>query len=189
MYVGELEHLAESDIKAEKKETRRLYRIPLLLFLAMFSPFLIGYQYLEWFHDSSSHMTWFLAIGIGSVENSDWTGNIWFLRTVFSSGGMDPFAAIAFFAIFLIPRLFFAISVIFHDFGRLGKAYATALAIPPIIVIGWILLQMMTASIILGTPPGRLISILAPDIDSRLFVPTPFLLLVGFMMIKSKKEI
>lgn len=186
--MGELKQLVESDIKAEEEETRRVYRILLILLLAIFGPFLIGYQYLEWFHDSSSHMTWFLATGIGSVENSDWTGNIWFLRTVFSSGGMDPFAAIAFFAIFLIPRLLFAIGVIFHDFGRIGKAYATALALPTIVVIGWISLQMMTASIILGTPPGVLISILAPDIDSRLFVPTPFLLLVGFMMIKSTKE-
>jgi hypothetical protein len=169
------------------KEPKRAYHIIPLFLLAFFGPFLIGYQYLEWFHDSSSHMTWFIATGIGSIENSDWTGNTWFLRTVLSAGPMPPIAALAFLAIFLIPRLLFAVVVLMYEFDRIGKASVFAAAVPAIAVTIWITLQMMTASIILGTPPGVLISIVAPDIDSRLFLPTPFLLVLGFIITRSKK--
>lgn len=149
---------------------------------------MVGYQYVEWFHSSSSHMTWEIATGIGFIENSDWTGNIWFLRTAFSSGEVDLTGALIFLTILLFPRLLFAAVVVLHDFGRLGESYVAISAIPIIIVTVWFALYSTTSSIIMGLPPGVLISIAAPDIDSRLFIPTPFLLVLGFFIIRSKRK-
>ncbi|MFW9800504.1 MAG: hypothetical protein ACFFD9_08710 [Candidatus Thorarchaeota archaeon] len=179
--------MVESDVRAPDDQKKRVHWPLLLILSALFAPFVFGYQYLEWFHSSSSHMTWFIAIGFGSIENSDWTGGTWFLRTIFSSGGLDPFAALAFYAILLFPRLLFAATTSMHCIDRLSKAYVVASAIPVVAVTAWLGLQLMTASIILGSPPGVLISIAAPDVDSRLFLPTPILLLLGYIIIRSKE--
>jgi hypothetical protein len=183
-----LKELVKSDFKAVDGETKRACRILLLFLFALFGPFLIGYQYLEWFHSSSSHMTWLIATGIGVIENSDWTGNAWFLRTVFLSGEMDPIGALVFLAIFLLPRLLFAAAVTLHELGRLGKTYVGMSAIPVIVVTIWLILNLTTLSLILGVPPGILISIAAPDVDSRFFLPTPILLVLGFFIIRSKRK-
>ncbi|MFW9851197.1 MAG: hypothetical protein ACFFF4_18875 [Candidatus Thorarchaeota archaeon] len=170
--------MVESDVKAVDDQRPRIFRTLLLFLFALIGPILVGYQYLEWSPSSDSHMTWFIATGIGSIENSDWIGSSWVLRTFFSSRSMDPVAVLAFFLIFLFPRLLFATATIMHESGRLGKPYVVAAMVPVIAVAAWTILQLMTASIILGQPPGVFISIAAPNIDSRFFLPTPIMLIM-----------
>ncbi|MHA2058972.1 MAG: hypothetical protein ACW979_15240 [Candidatus Thorarchaeota archaeon] len=179
--------MVETDVKTVDDRRQRVYRTLLLFLLALFGPFVVGYQYLKW-SLSSAHMTWFIATGIGSIENSDWTGNTWFLRTIFSPGEMDLAAVFAFFAILLLPRLIFAATASMYDAGRIGKAYVVVSMIPVIAVTAWLVLQLMTTSIHLGLPPGVLVSIAAPDVDSRIFLPTPFLLMFGFLIIRSTRR-
>jgi hypothetical protein len=167
-------------------QRQRVYRSILLFLFALFGPFLVGYQYLEWFHGPSSHITWFAGIGIGSIENSNWTEGVWVLKTIFSMAVPGPFAVLGSLAILLSPRLIFASVASMYDAGRLGPNYVVAAALPVIAVTAYMLLGLMTANIILGTPPGVLISITAPDIDSRLFLPTPILLVLGFIIFWSK---
>jgi hypothetical protein len=131
-------------------------------------------------------MTWFAGIGIGSIENSDWTEGVWILKTIFSMAVPGPFAVLGPLAILLFPRLLFASVASMYDAGRVGSNYVAAAALPVIAVTAYMVLGLMTANIILGTPPGVLISIAAPDIDSRLFLPTPILLVLGIIIVRSR---
>jgi len=133
-------------------------------------------------------MTWFIVTGMGPIVNSDWTGNTWVLTlsTLFSSVEMDPFLVLIFLAIFLFPRLLFAAAASLYDAGRFGKDYVYASAFPVIVVTAWLALQLMTASNMLGPAPGVIVIIGAPVVDSRLILPTPPLLGLGYFIIRSR---
>ncbi len=144
----------------------------------MFAPFMVGFQYLEWwFPSSSSHMTWVIGTGIGLIENSDWIEGLWIMKPIVSSIGI---------AILLLPRLLFAAATFMYNAGKLGKNYVFVSALPVVFVTAGIYMMLMTANIILGIPPGVLISIAAPNIDSRLFLPTPILIILGLIVVRSK---
>ena len=145
---------------------------------------MVGFQYLEWFPSSSTHMTWVVGIGVGSIENSDWTEGVWILRLIFSGGGIDLVGL----TILLLPRLIFAATASMYDAGKIRRLYVSMAAIPVVFVTSVICLMGMTATIILGIAPGVLISIAAPDIDSRLFLPTPILIILGLIIIRSKNK-
>ena len=178
--------MVDSDVSIVNEPRQSVYRTILLFSFALFGPFMFGFQYIEWTHSSSSHMTWFMGMGIGSFENSDWTDGVWILKSVFSSMGIDPFAVLGSVTILFLPRLLFAAAVSMYVADRLGRNYVVASALPVIAVIAFLFLQLMTANFILGTPPGVLISIVEPDIDSRFFLPIPILLVLGFINVKLK---
>lgn len=47
-------------------------------------------------------------------------------------------------------------------------------------------LHAMIVNVIYGIPHGVLISIVKPDLDLRLFIPTPILLIVGLYLARNK---
>jgi len=68
---------------------------------------------------------------------------------------------------------------------KLEKVDKTSFRVAGLIVLGISILEcvmMMTINVIYGIPPGLYISIVRPDIDTRLFVPIPILLIVGFYL-------
>jgi hypothetical protein len=163
------------------KRKLSVYRGLVLFVAALFAPFMVGFQYLEWraFPSSSTHMTWVIATGIGIIENSDWTEGVWILKPVISLVGL---------AILLLPRVFFAAVASMHDAGKLGRYAVFVSAFPIVFVSGFVCLSMMTANIILGIPPGVLVSVAAPTIDFRLFTPTPILIVLGLFIVRSKNK-
>ena len=122
-------------------------------------------------------MTWVIDIVNGLIENSDWIEGAWILRPIVSSEGI---------AILLLPRLLFAAATFMYNAGKLGKNYVFVSTLPVVFVTAGIYMMLMTANIILGIPPGVLISIAAPNIDSRFFLPTPILIVLGLIVIRSK---
>ncbi len=131
-------------------------------------------------------MTWFIGTTFGSIENSDWMEGAWILRLVFSSVGTVPISVLGSLAIVLLPRLLFAAAASMYDVGRLGRYYVFVSALPVVFVTTVMYLMLMTANIILGIAPGVFFSIIAPDIDSRFFLPTPILIVLGLIAVRSK---
>jgi hypothetical protein len=153
--------------------------VPLML-VALLGPYVIGFQYLEWLHSSSSHLTWLIDFPLASVEYSDWIEEGWIIRTV--QFQHVPPIPVAMWALLIVIRVSFATAVLLFHLGRLQKDYVvlSGVFVAGISVVQCI--QLMMANVILGIPPGILINIVAPDVDMRLFVPAPLLLVFGFLV-------
>jgi hypothetical protein len=133
-------------------------------------------------------MTWVIGIGVGSIENSDWTEGVWILRSIFSGGEIDPISILIGLTILLLPRLLFAAAASMYDAGRLRRLYVSLAAVPVVFEATVICLMLMTANINLGIAPGVFYSIAAPDIDFRIFLPTPILIVLGLIIVRSKNK-
>lgn len=147
-------------------------KLILLLVLALFSPAVIGFQYLGWYN--AHHL--FVGI-IGStwlISYSDWYLNDWLIILI-------PNIFV------LIPRLLFVFTLIRfnRDNVDLNLVRILGLLLAGIMIV--VCFVMMTANSIFGTPPGVLFSIAAPVVDVRLFIPTPILLLAGIHLIRKTK--
>ena len=163
----ELDSEVEDVVATESRITGRT----IMLFLcALLSPLIVGYQYLEWYTPSSSHVTWFIATGIGMFEFSDWAESGWFLRLDSS-------------LLFLPTQLLFAAAVWLYTNRRVSRAYVVGASLPLLALTAILSLELLTANTIFGVPPGVFISIAAPDVDSRLILPVPLLLLIGILFI------
>ncbi|NHI89072.1 MAG: hypothetical protein EAX87_06080 [Candidatus Thorarchaeota archaeon] len=136
----------------------------LLLVLALFTPAVIGFQYLEW--RDSSHLFFGVMGSTWAILYSDWYLNDWLIILLPN-------------IIVLIPRVLFVITLIGFNLDRVGLNLVRTFGLILIGIEIIICLVLMSGNVIYGTLPGVLISILAPDVNLRLFVPTPLLLLVG----------
>jgi hypothetical protein len=187
----------------EKEKTdgysARNYRIIItLVLLALFAPSIIGFQYLEWL-SGNTHFTFLISSTIWNLTYSDWyfevpdaingwlfTPIIWLyilflVDVVWAFGHVTP-VSLLIFLLTPIVRLFFVAVVILYTKKRISKS---VLAISSISVIGVSLancLFSMIVNVIYGIPPGLRISIAAPDVDTRLFIPIPILFLVGLYL-------
>lgn len=150
-------------------------RTILLFLFALVSPVVVGFQYLEWYMTSSTHMTWFIATGLGMFEYSDWVDSGWFLRPESS--------------LLILPvQLLFAVAVTLYSNGRVSRAFVAGASLPLLALAMILSLELLTPNIIFGVPPGVLFSIGTPDIESRLVLPVPLLLLVGILFIMRGKR-
>ncbi|MDH4214521.1 MAG: hypothetical protein ACFFCT_14505 [Candidatus Odinarchaeota archaeon] len=144
----------------------------LLLVLALVSPAVIGFQYLEWY--DSNHLFVGITGSTWMISYSDWYLNDWLIILL-------PNIFV------LIPRLLFVFTLIRfnRDNADLNLVRILGLLLAGILIV--ICFVMMTVNSIFGTPPGVLFSIAAPVVDVRLFIPTPILLLAGIHLIKKAK--
>jgi len=154
------------------------------MLVALLSPYVIGFQYLEWLHSSSSHLTWLIKSPLAFAEHSDWIEEGWIIRTV--QFQHVPPISVAMWGLMIVIRVSFATAVLLFHLGRLQKDYVilSGVFVAGISVLQCI--QLMIANVILGIPPGILINIVAPDVDMRLFVPVPLLLVLGFLVVSAR---
>ncbi|MGY5881745.1 MAG: hypothetical protein RTV31_15950 [Candidatus Thorarchaeota archaeon] len=144
--------------------TNKLRNLILLLVLALFTPAIVGFQYLEW--RESNHLFIGITGSIWSILYSDWYPNDWLIILI-------PNIMV------LIPRVLYVLVQIGFDRDRVSLEYVHFFTIMLIVIESCICVSLMITNSIYGVPPGILISIATPDIDIRLFVPTSLLLLVG----------
>ncbi len=175
----------------------------LLVLLALFAPSVAGFQYLEWI-SGNSHFTFMLSSILWNLTYSDWyteyigAVNGWLfgsaigylVQCLFNSFLVDIFWAfghinptsLLFVLLTPIVRIIFAVGVVLCRQNRISKS---VLAISGIGVIGISLASCflsMTVNVIYGTRPGWCILLAPPNLDTRLFVPIPILLLVGLYL-------
>ncbi|UCE11018.1 MAG: hypothetical protein JSW61_03545 [Candidatus Thorarchaeota archaeon] len=125
---------------------------------------------------------------MGPIVDSDRTDGSWFSASVFSFWEASPAAAFEILPVLLLHRLLFASVVSMYDADRIGSDYVDAAVVPVVLVIAWMFLGLYTASIILDTAPEVIISIVPPDIDSRLLLPTPILLFFDFCIVRLREK-
>lgn len=169
-----------------------------LLLLALFAPSVVGFQYLVWL-TGGTHFTFAISSTIWNLAYSDWytefSGAIngWLLRpfiwpldlllgiVFLASGRVSPLSLLG---LLVVPtvRLLFAVVVVRYREKKLSKSVLTISAMSLIGVSLASCLLSMTVNAIFGVPPGVLIFIAAPDVDTRLFIPIPILLVVGLYL-------
>ena len=145
----------------------------LLLLLAVVAPVVIGFQYIEW-HDSH-HLFSGIMAPIWTISYSDFYPDDWLILLIPN-------------ILILIPRLLFVFAL-----TRLNSERPSLI---PLGIFGglltaidlYICLTMMIVNSIFGIPPGVLMLFPAPDVDVRLFVPVPILLLVVMHLIWKKQS-
>lgn len=145
----------------------------LLLVLVLVSPAVIGFQYLEWYN--ANH----LFVGIfGStwlISYSDWYLNDWLVILI-------PNIFV------LIPRLLFVFALIGFNRDNIGLNLVLILGLLLTGIMVVTCFEMMTVNSIFGIPPGVFFLFTTPDVDIRLFIPTPILLITGVYLIRKKKQ-
>ena len=145
----------------------------LLLVLALISPAVIGFQYLAWYN--ANHLFVGIIGSIWLISYSDWYLNDWLIILI-------PNIFV------LIPRLLFVFALVGFNRDNVGLNLVRILGLLLAGIMIVICFIMMTVNSIFGTPPGVLFLIAAPDVDVRLFIPTPILLLVGIYQIRKTKQ-
>jgi hypothetical protein len=88
----------------------------------------------------------------------------------------------------LVPRLLFTFAIVRHSEQKSSLNLLCVSGALLIIIDLYICLTMMTVNSIFGTPPGVLALFTAPDVDVRLFVPVPILLLVGVYQVRKNRK-
>lgn len=141
----------------------------LLLVLALVAPATMGFQYLEWY--DSNHLFIGISGSTWAILYSDWYLNDWLIMFVPN-------------IIVLIPRVLFVFSVVGFNRERVGLNLVRVFGLLLVGIEIFICFAVMTVNSIFGIPPGVLISIAAPDVEIRLFVPTPIVLLVGMYQVR-----
>ncbi len=141
----------------------------LLLVLAFVAPAIMGFQYLEW--RDSNHLFIGISGSTWGILYSDWYLNDWLIILIPN-------------IIVLIPRVLFVSSLVGLSRNRVGLNLVRIFGLLLIGIEIIICLSMMTVNSIFGIPPGVLLSIAAPDVEIRLFVPTPIVLLVGMYQVR-----
>lgn len=155
--------------KLRFKSANRLRNLILLFILAILAPAVMGFQYLEW--RDSNHLFIGVMGSIWAISYSDWYLNDWLFILIPN-------------VIVLIPRVLFVFALVGFDQDRVDLKFVHFFGLLLIGIEVIICLVMMPGNSILGVPPGVLYSIPAPDVDIRLFVPTPIVLLVGMYQVR-----
>lgn len=141
----------------------------LLLVLALVAPAIMGFQYLEW--RDSNHLFIGISGSTWAILYSDWYLNDWLIILIPN-------------IIVLIPRVLFILALVGFSRERVDLNLVRVFGLLLIAIEVFICFTMMTSNSIFGIPPGVLFSIAAPDVDIRLFVPTPIVLLVGVYQVR-----
>ena len=157
----------------EFNSARTIGNLILLLVLALVAPAIVGFQYLEW--RDSSHLFFAISGSTWGIAYSDWYLNDW-------SIGFGP----NFFV--LIPRVLFVIALVGFNRNRASKDHVRIFGLLLIGIEIVICLYLMMIDAIFGTPPGVLIILPEPDVDIRLFLPTPLLFLVGMYQVRTTQS-
>lgn len=175
-----------------------------LLLLALFAPSIVGFQYLVWL-TGGTHLTFAISSTTWNLTYSDWytefSGAIngWLFRTIIwpldlllgviflASGRVSPLSLLGL-LVTPIVRLQFAVVVVRYRQMKLSKSVLTISSMSLIGVSLASCLLPMTINAIFGVPPGVWISIVAPDVDTRFFIPIPILLLVGLYLSKKSGQ-
>ena len=129
----------------------------------------MGFQYLEW--RDSTHLFIGISGSTWAIVYSDWYLNDWLIILIPN-------------IIVLIPRVLFVFSLVGFSRDRVGLNLVHIFGLLLIGIEIIICLPLMIVNSIFGVPPGILISIAAPDVEIRLFVPTPIVLLVGVYQVR-----
>ena len=148
--------------------TNSLRNLILLLVIALFAPVIVGFQYLEW--NDSNHLFIGITGSIWAILYSDMYLNDWLIILIPN-------------IIVLTPRLLFVFALAGYDRDRFSLDLVRVSGFLLIAIEIFICFSLMTVNSIFGTPPGVLMLFPAPDVDIRLFVPVPIVLLVGMYLV------
>ena len=169
--------------------------------ILFFIPETIGFQYIAWL-SGGEHFTFILSALSWRDTFSDWCygiegsmngwlfePNTWLIENILDnlSWMIIHVSLSSFLLALLVPisRIVFIVAVALF---RLEKVEKPILIAAGLMLLGVSVLEcilMMTTNVIYGIPPGLYISIARPDVDTRLFVPIPILLVVGWHFSKA----
>ncbi|PNX51532.1 MAG: hypothetical protein BV458_11415 [Thermoplasmata archaeon M9B2D] len=128
---------------------------------------------MEW--RDSSHLFFGIMGSTWAISYSDWYLDDW-LIILFPN------------IIVLIPRVLFVFALIGFNLDGVGLNLVRIFGLILIGIEIIICLVLMLDGGIYGAYPSVIISIAAPDVNLRLFVPTPILLLVGAYQVLNTKD-
>ncbi|MFQ5834144.1 MAG: hypothetical protein ACE5H4_15675 [Candidatus Thorarchaeota archaeon] len=178
----------------------------LLVLLALFAPIGTGFQYLTW--SDSSHLTYMIGSLLWSVTYSDWYSGVpeavngWLITFNLPIPGLPPMDLEDIFWVLghispaglligaIIPATRFLFVAVVALFRRSRTNWQTVKAVGLLMLATAIVscVFAMTVNVIYGIPPGVLFLVVAPDTDSRLFLPLPILLLVGMFLVRRRSK-
>jgi uncharacterized membrane protein len=160
----------------------------ILLIVALLAPEIVGFQHLEWWSNGSHHFTFIVSSVTWTLQLSDWWSGVeipliglLFLPYLFTH--TMP-SSLFLFLMTPVVRLVFVAAVAFY---RQNRIHVSILIIACILLIGISIAgcaSAMIANVIYGIDPGLEISMLTPDVDTRLFLPIPILLIAGLLFSK-----
>ncbi len=170
----------------------------ILLIVALLAPESVGFQHLEWWSwwwIGSSHSifivslyTWQIVLSIRwDLTCSDWfSGLRWGLDgwLLWPNPFIRPSDQLLLVLMPQVPRLVFVVVVALY---RQGRADKSILIIAGILLLGFssaICASLTAANAIYGIPPGIELLFRAPDVDTKLFLPIPILLITGLLLSK-----
>ena len=168
----------------------------ILLLVALLAPEFVGFQHLEWWLPGSSHstfivssFTWQVVLSIRcDLAYSDWFSgfggalNGWLLLPNLFTHAMPGY--LFSFLMASAVHLNFVAAVALYRQDRIGKSI---LIIASVLLVGLSIatcVSSTTPNVIYGIPPGVFVSILAPDVDTKLMLPIPILLIAGLLLSK-----
>lgn len=159
----------------------------ILLIVALLAPEIVGFQHLEWWM-GNTHSTFMMASITWTLTYSDWFSGVegalngWLLLPSPLTYALPNNLLL----VFISPaiRLVFVAAVALYRQGRISKSILTTIGILLLGVSIADCASSMTVNVIYGIPPGLYISIVSPDVDTRLFLPVPILLIAGLLLSK-----
>jgi len=168
----------------------------ILLVVALLAPEFVGFQHREWWWFESSDstfivssFTWQVVLSIRwDLAYSDWFSgfkvamNGWLLLPNLFTHAMPGY--LFSFLMASAVHLNFVAAVALYRQGRIDKSI---LIIASILLVGLstaTCVSSTTSNVIYGIPPGVIASTLAPDVDAKLMLPIPILLITGLLLSK-----
>jgi len=153
-----------------------------IICMALFAPFVVGYQVLEWSWPYSSHVgfamysaTWMLVV-TGSLARQLNEFNF------YVGGAMFPGTLLP-----IIVAFAYAIAVGLFDGTKRSLAIAVTLCVLNIL-LGLYMAIVSTMSPHMINPPGLNLMIRRPTSDFTLYTPTPVLVLSGLYLLRRRHQ-